>query len=591
MSRKSFLKKFLVWRMKNVPTQTYLMILSLITGIAAGFGAVIIYNLVHFIRNLLHTGISKDYFNYLYLVYPIVGISLAVLFMRYILKQKVGHGIPSVLYAISKDHGNMKPHNMFSSIITSALTVGFGGSVGLEGPTVATGGAIGANLGRFLRLTFKHRILLLGAASAGAMAAIFKAPVAAIVFVFEVIMIDLTTMSIIPIIIAAASGALISYAFLGMNVIYPIQNFGSFEFADLPFYILLGVLTGFLSVYFTEVYMAVGNFFEKIKSSRKKLLFGGLILGILILFFPSLYGDGYEAINMALHGKTDFLFDRSFFKVFEDKLIVAFVLLLVITLLKVVATSVTFGSGGIGGIFAPTLFMGSGIGLLYASVLKYIGIREIYTNNFVLVGMAGMIAGVLHAPLTGLFLIADLTQGYALLMPLMITAAISYATVRTFETHNVYSIQLAKRNELLTHHADKNALSLMKVSDILETNFIPVDKDATLGDLVEAVSRSERNIFPVVDEKNNFLGVVTLNDIRHIMFKPEEYNKVFVRDLMHVPETYVTIDDSMEDVAHKIQHSQRFNIVVLDKGKYLGFVSRANVFSNYRKILKSISEH
>ncbi len=591
MSRKSFLKRFLVWRIKNVPTQTYLMILSMITGVGAGFGAVIIYNLVHFIRSLLHTGISQQYFNYLYLVYPVVGISLAVFFIRYILKQSVGHGIPSVLYAISREHGNMKPHNMFSSIITSALTVGFGGSVGLEGPTVATGGAIGANLGRFLHLTFKHRILLLGAASAGAMAAIFKAPVAAIVFVFEVIMIDLTTLSIIPIMIASASGALVSYAFLGMDVIYPMQDLGAFEFDDLPFYILLGVLTGLISVYFTEVYMWIGNFFEKFNNPWKRLFWGAIILGLLILFFPSLYGDGYEAINQALHGKHDFLFDNSFFKHFEDSFAVALILLFIIVLLKVVATSVTFGSGGIGGIFAPTLFMGSGTGLLFASVLKYIGIREIYTNNFVLVGMAGMIAGVLHAPLTGLFLIADLTQGYTLLMPLMITAAISYATVRAFETHNVYSIQLAKRNELLTHHADKNVLSLMKVKDILETNFIPVDKDATLRDLVDAVSRSERNIFPVVDEENNFLGVVTLNDIRHIMFKPEEYDRVFVKDLMHVPETYVTLDDSMEDVAHKIQHSRRFNIVVLDNGKYVGFVSRANVFSNYRRILKSISEH
>lgn len=591
MKKNSLLKRFLIWRIRHLPTQPYLMILSLLTGIGSGLAAVVIYNLVHFIQSVLHSGFSKEYFNYLYLVYPVIGISLAVFFIKFILKQRIGHGIPSVLYAISKNHGFIKAHNMFSSVITSALTVGFGGSVGLEGPTVATGGAIGSNLGRLLHLTFKHRMLLLGCASAGAMAAIFKAPIAAIVFAFEVIMLNLTTSSIIPILIAAAAGTLTSYAFLGQNVIYPVEILGRFQFDDLPFYILLGILTGLLSTYFTKVYMFIGQLFEKIKHSYNKLIIGGLSLGIIILFFPPLYGDGYEAVNEALHGSYDFLFTNSFFSSYSDNIIVALILILVITLLKVVATSITFGSGGVGGIFAPTLFMGANTGLLFASFLKYIGLKDISINNYVLVGMAGMIAGVLHAPLTGLFLIADLTQGYALFMPLMITATISYATIKYFEPNNVYTIQLAKRKELLTHHADKNVLTLMKVHQILETDFITVDKDATLGNLVKAVSESPRNIFPVVDTDNTFLGVVTLNDIRHIMFKPEEYDSVYVKDLMHVPSTSVSLSDSMEDVAHKIQHSRRFNIVVLEDGKYIGFVSRANVFSNYRRILKSISEH
>ena len=563
----------------------------MITGITSGFAAVIIYNLVHFIRSALHTGISEDYFNYLYLVYPILGISLTVFFIKFILKQRVGHGIPKVLYAISKNHGNINPHNMFSSIITSALTVGFGGSVGLEGPTVATGGAIGSNLGRLLRLTFKHRMLLLGCASAGAMAAIFKAPIAAVVFAFEVIMLDLTTSSIVPILIAASAGSLTSYAFLGQKVLYDINVVGKFQFEDLPFYILLGVLTGLMSIYFTRTYMFVGQLFDKIKHSYNKLLIGGLSLGVLILIFPSLYGDGYESVNSALHGSYEHLFANSFFSEYQDNIIVILILIISITLLKVIATSITFGSGGIGGIFAPTLFMGANTGLLFASVFNYFDFKNMALSNFALVGMAGMIAGVLHAPLTGIFLIADLTQGYALLMPLMITATISYATIKYFEPNNVYTIQLAKRKQLLTHHADKNVLTLMKVDEILETDFTTVDKDATLGDLVQAVSKSPRNIFPIVDKDNTFLGVVTLNDVRDIMFKPEEYNNVFVKDLMHVPETFVTINDSMEDVAHKIQHSRRFNIVALENGKYMGFVSRANVFSNYRKILKEMSAH
>ncbi len=478
----------------------------------------------------------------------------------------------------------------FQQKIGEKWAVGFGGSVGLEGPTVATGGAIGSNIGRLLHLSYKHKILLLGCASAGAMAAIFKAPVAAIVFAFEVIMLDLTTSSIIPILIAAVSGTLTSYAFLGQNVIYQINVIGKFQFSDLPFYILLGILSGLVSVYFTRVYMSIGKLFEKIKHSYNKLIIGGFSLGILILFFPSLYGDGYEAVNESLNGNYDFVFTNSFFSAYRDNIIVALILILIITLLKVVATSITFGSGGVGGIFAPTLFIGANLGLLFSSFLKYIGIKDISVSNFVLVGMAGLIAGVLHAPLTGLFLIADLTHGYDLFMPLMITATISYATIRYFEPNNVYTIQLAKRKELLTHHADKNVLTLMKVSQILETDFITVNKNATLGDLVKAVSESPRNIFPIVDNDNIFQGVVTLDSIRKIMFVPKEYDCVYVKDLMYIPETSVSLTDSMEDVAQKIQSSKRFNIVVLKEGKYIGFVSRANIFSNYRRLLKQFSD-
>jgi len=574
---------------KHLTPSQFTAIVSAIIGLVVGFAAVVIKNLVYFIQSLLKSDSLSSFNHYLYFVLPLIGITIAVLFIKFIIRLPVGHGIPSVLYAISKNHGFIKAHNMFSSILSSALTVGFGGSVGLEGPTVATGGAIGSNLAKVLHLSYKHRILLLGCASAGAMSAIFKAPIAAIVFAFEVIMLDLTTASIVPILIASASGVLTSYFFLGQNVLYPADIVGKFTFSDLPFYIVLGVLAGLVSVYFTRTYMLVGSIFDKIKHSYNKLLIGGLSLGVLILLFPSLYGDGYETINQAMHGKLNYLFDDSYFSAFSENIIVAFILIAIVILLKVIATSITFGSGGIGGIFAPTLFMGANVGLLFASVLKYLGIKDISVNNYVLVGMGGLIAGVLHAPLTGLFLIADLTQGYALFMPLMITATISYATIKYFESNNVYTIQLAKRKALLTHHADKNALSFMKVKKIIEKNFIPIDKDGTLGDLVKTVSKSPRNIFPIIDKENNFIGVVTLDDIRNIMFKPEEYDKVFVKDLMYIPETHVNIDDSMEDVAHKIQHSGRFNIVVLDEGKYLGFVSRANIFSNYRRILKNIS--
>lgn len=582
-------KRFLIWRIKNIDSGHYLMFLSLLVGIGSGLAAVVIFNLVHLLEHLLEKGINKDHFNLLYLIYPVIGISIAILFIKYILRRNVGHGIPSVLYAISKDQGLIKAHNMFSSVITSALTVGFGGSVGLEGPTVATGGAIGSNIGQLFHIPYRNKVLLLGCASAGAMAAIFKAPIAAIVFAFEVIMLDLTTRSIIPILIASASATLTSYFFLGQQVIYPFNTEYQFILSDLPYYLVLGIITGMVSVYFTRVYMTVGKWFDKLGKASLRLLIGGISLGVLILFFPSLYGDGYEAVNSALNGNFDFLFEHTFFSTFKDSILVAFVLLLVIILLKVVATSITFGAGGVGGIFAPTLFMGANTGMLFALILRHIGVKDVNISNFALVGMGGLIAGVLHAPLTGLFLIADLTHGYSFFMPLMITATFSYATIKYFEPNNVYTIQLAKRKALLTHHADKNALLLMKVEKLIETNFKTVNRDANLGELVQVISESVRNIFPVVDKNNYFIGVVNLDDIRHIIFKPELYNKVTVKDLLTVPTTHVSIDDSMDNVVKKINQTGKFNIVVLKEGKYLGFVSRANVLTNYRKILKSFS--
>ncbi len=589
MKTPSLLKGFLIWRLKNVHSRPYLMFLSLIVGIGSGTMAVILFNIVSFIQRFLKVGFTRDHSNLLYLVYPVVGISLSVLFVRFILRQSLGHGVPGVLKAISMNQGLIKAHNMFSSVITSALTVGFGGSVGLEGPSVSTGAAIASNIGRLFRLSFKHKVLLIGCGSAAAMAAIFKAPIAGIVFAFEVIMLDLTTSSVIPILIASASATITSYIFLGQDVIYPINLKENFILTDIPYYIALGVFTGLISVYFSRVYLYIANIFGKVKSSFVKLIVGGSILGLLILIFPSLYGDGYESVNHALDGNVSYLFENSFFYKYSDSLLVSVILLAAIVLLKVFASSATFGAGGIGGIFAPTLFIGANAGLLFSTLVKYIGFDEVSKSNFALVGMAGLLAGVLHAPLTGLFLIAEITGGYALFLPLMITATLAYATVKYFDSNSVYTFQLAKNKELLTHHADKNALVMMKVDNLIETNFKTVDKDATLGELVKVIADSTRNIFPVVDENNYFIGVVNLDDIRQVIFQHELYNQITVNELMTVPSAHVTPDDSMEEVAKKIQQTGRFNIVVLRDGKYLGFVSRANVFLNYRKILKSIS--
>lgn len=590
MKKQSLLARFLFWRVKHISDRNFLLILSVIIGLTVGFAAVVIKNSVFFIKYLLTSGFAVNYQNYLYFIYPAVGLLAVVIFIRYVLKQNVNHGIPSVLYAISKNNGHIKRHNTFSSIVTSALTVGFGGSVGLEGPTVATGGAIGSNVGLMLHLNSKQIIQLVGFASAGAMSAIFKAPITAIVFVLEVIMIDMTMSALVPLLMASVSAAITSYLFLGQDVLYPFELKEGFVIKDVPFYIVFGVFAGFVSVYFTRMYVIIEKLFSGFKNWYTKLIIGGLALGILIFFLPSLYGEGYEAINSCIHGNYDYLFDNSVFYFLRDSKLAVLGLLLLVVLTKIVATSITFGTGGVGGIFAPTLFMGANTGLFFAKAYNYFHFGHISESNFALVGMAGLISGVIHAPLTAIFLIAEITGGYQLFLPLMIVSTISYVTLRIFETNSVYTIQLAERGELITHHKDKAVLTRMQVKKLIEKNFNTIGPDATLGELVRVVADSHRNIYPVVDKENNFLGIVFLDDIRHIMFKPDLYEKTYVRNLMFMPDVRVEVDESMEEVAQKFQQSGKYNMPVLKEGKYVGFISRANVFSAYRKLLKDFSD-
>jgi CIC family chloride channel protein len=422
------------------------------------------------------------------------------------------------------------------------------------------------------------------------MSAIFKAPIAGIVFVLEVLMIDLTMSSLIPLLLASLSGALTSYLFLGMNVLYPAEIQQSFTIGTVPFYILLGIFTGLVSVYFTRMYKNVEHTFDRFKNKYIKWLIGSAALGLLIFLFPALYGEGYEAINASLHGEIGYLFNKGIFYGLKDNVIVIFIFFILIILLKVIATSITFGSGGVGGIFAPTLFMGVNSGLFFAKVINYFNLSKLPENHFALAGMGGLIAGVLHAPLTGMFLIAEITGGYELFFPLMITATISYAMIRIFEKYSVYTYQLGRRGELFTHDKDKVVLSIMKVRSLIETNFKTINEDATLGDLVSVIAKSQRNIVSVVDNENNLKGIVFINDIRHIMFDRDKYDKVFVSELMYMPSPIVHPDESMEQVAQKFQTTKHYNLPVLEDGKYLGFVSRANVFSAYRKLLRAFSE-
>lgn len=589
MNMTAIVSKISQWRVKYIQQRQLMLILSALTGLAVGFSAVIIKNLVHLIKEVLTVGLAGNYRSYLYFIFPVVGILLTILFIRYINRRPVRHGIPSVLFAISKNRGIIRRHNLYSSIITSALTVGFGGSVGLEGPTVATGAAIGSNTGRMLKLSYKEIVLLLACASAGAMSSIFKAPIAAVVFALEVIMVDLTVWSMIPLMIASVTAVLTSYFFQGQNVLYSFELTEAFLLSEIHFYLLLGILTGFVSVYFTRVYNFISRRFEKITNPYRKLLIGGGLLGIIIFFLPSLYGEGYEEINQGLHGGTGFLFHNTFYQSFSENRYLILLFLLVIILLKAVATTLTFAAGGIGGIFAPSLFTGVNTGLFFALVANLFG-ADIPVSNFALVGMAGSIAGIIHAPFTAIFLIAELTGGYELFLPLMIASTISYATVRIFEKNSVYTVQLAQRGELMTHHKDKNILLMMNVSELIEKNFSKIYVDNTLGDLIRVIKKSRRNVFPVVDDEGYFRGIVKLDDIRDIMFETDLYDKTLVSDLSFMPTHTINVDEPMESVARKFQESGRYNIAVLRDGKYLGFVSRAKVFSSYREMLKQFSD-
>ncbi len=589
MSPSIWFKSLLEWRDKHISDNQFMMILSVIIGLAVGLAAVTIKNLVHLIelglRNLME-GRSQFWF----LVFPTIGILLTIIFIKYINRHPVRHGIPGVLFAISKNRGVMKPHNLYSSVIASALTVGFGGSVGLEGPTVATGAAIGSNIGRVFSLTYKQITLLLGCACAGAMASIFKAPIAAIVFALEVIMLDLTMAAIVPLLISSVTAVLTSYLFLGPNHLYSFTATGEFEVNQVWFYLIFGAFTGIVALYFTKMYLLISNLFEKIENAFIKVLTGGLILGILIFLVPSLYGEGYESINDSLRGHFDYLFDGTLYESFNGSLSVTIILFLVVLLLKVIATSVTFGAGGVGGIFAPSLFSGAIAGLLFTTILAQFGF-DLPASDFAFVGMAGMIAAVIHAPLTSIFLIAELTKGYELFLPLMIVSTVSYATTKLFVTNSVYTIQLAKRGELITHHKDKALLMLLNLKELIEKDFSVIRPEDTLGELVEVIKFAHRNIFPVVEEDGTFRGMIKLDDIRHIMFDPELYHCSFVRDLMFVPDDVILTTDTVEEVAMKFQDSGSYNIVVINHGKYLGFISRAKLFSAYRDLLKDFSEH
>ena len=588
-NRLSLRAKLHRWRLRHLSEGQFVCLLSVLTGIIVGLVATIIKNMVKLTTHGIDRFIHEDVQNYLYMVLPVVGILLTFFFIKYIVKKPVISGIPNVLYSISKRRGYVSRHNMYSSIIGSSLTVGFGGSVGLEGPTVSTGTAYGSWISSFFRLSYTNTILLLGCASAATIAAIFKAPVAAIVFAVEVIMIDMTAFSLIPLLLSSCSAVVVSYFLMGRNALYPFEVQEVFLTTELPWFIILGVFCGLIASYFSLVYTKVAELFGRIKSAYLKLIIGGLLLGLIIFIFPSLFGEGYESVNQSLRGETKYLYDSSPFFSFSQDTGMIVVLLIGVILMKVLATSMTIGAGGVGGIFAPTLFTGVNAGMLFAIILTLFGIEMSDENNYALLGMSGLIAGVLQAPLTGIFLIADISGGHALFVPLMITSTFSYITVKLFYPKSIYHYHLAQRGELLTHHHDKNVLSMLSVRELVETDFVTLPPDATLRDLTEAITIAHRDLFPIVDENGYLQGMVKMDDIRHLIFKQELYDTVYVKDLMYHPEYFISTEDTMEEVATKFETSGRYNIAVIDRGKYVGFISRARVFSSYRKTMSQFS--
>ncbi|MBP5318545.1 MAG: chloride channel protein [Paludibacteraceae bacterium] len=578
----------LSWRESKIPTPKFVLILSFLVGILTALAACLLKALIHGIEYLLTFNFHAYSFNWLYLLYPVVGIFLSGQFVRHIVKDDISHGVTRILYALSQRKSILKPHNMWSSVVASSLTIGFGGSVGAESPVVLTGSAIGSNLGRFFKMDQKTLMLMVGCGAAGAVSGIFKAPITGVVFTIEVLMLDMTFNSVVPLLISSVTATAVSYFLMGDSVLFPMSG-ETFGLSRIPWYLVLGVLCGFVSLYFTRGMNFLEGKFRKIQNYWVKLAVGGLLLSTLIFLLPPLYGEGYEAINALLSKNHFHLFEGSPFYDYINNRYSVLIYLSLIVLLKIFASSATNASGGCGGIFAPSLFVGCLSGYILSLVLGMFGV-EVPVQNFALAGMAGLMSGVMHAPLTGIFLTAELSGGYSLFMPLMIVSVISYLTIIIFEPHSLYAMRLAQKGELMTHHKDKAVLSLLSTESVIETDLQTIAPEAMLGDLIQLISKSNRNIFPVVNEKNEFLGVVTLEEIRNIMFRPDLYNRFNIRRLMVSPPDKVYLTDPMEVVMKKFENTNAWNLPVLKDKYYVGYLSKSKIFNAYREMLVEMSD-
>lgn len=581
----------IAWREAHIEQRHFIIILSFVVGVLASVAAYLLKGAIHLIQHFLVTTFNAESVNYWYLVFPIVGIGITSLFVRYIVKDDISHGVTRILYAISQRKSILKLHNVWTSLVGSSITIGFGGSVGAEAPIVLTGSAIGSNLGKFFKMDQKTLMLLVGCGAAGAIGGIFKAPIAGLVFTLEVLMIDMTMASIVPLMISSITATSFSYIFAGHAFMFHFTEYEPFAIERIPYLILLGIVCGLMSLYFTRGMNWLEGIFRKIKRPIYKWAFGGVMLSLLLFLFPPLYGEGYDSIEALLNGNANSLLDQSFFAGYSGVTWIVLAYLTFIVLFKIFASAATNGAGGVGGIFAPSLFVGCFTGFIVAKVLNLLG-AVVPEANFALAGMSGLMSGVMHAPLTGIFLIAELTGGYNLFMTLMIVSVVSYITIILFEPHSLYAMRLAQKGELITHHKDKAVLTLLKMENVIETDLKILAPDMTLGDLVKVISNSNRNIFPVVEPKSGVLvGVVLLDEVRNIMFRPELYKRFTVKQLMISPPATINHNLPMEKVMTIFEDTGAWNLPVVDDQKrYIGYVSKSKIFNSYRQVLVHFSD-
>lgn len=583
--------KLLVWRERHIKEKTFVIILALAVGILGGIAALVLKWLIHAISGFLTAHMSISQGNYLYLLLPLVGILITSLYVKYVVRDNISHGVTRVLYALSQNKSRLKKHNTYTSVLASSITIGFGGSVGAEGPIVYTGAAIGSNLGRVFRMSPRILMILVGCGAAAGIAGIFKAPIAGMLFTIEVLMIDLTTVSVMPLLIASITAATVAYVFTGYDVEFFFVQSEPFQTWKIPYVIIMGVFLGFVSLYFTRSMNMMENIFRKLHTPWKKIMVGGVILALLVFLFPPLYGEGYTAITHLLNDNASTIVNNSIF--YDDRTNVWWILGFIgaLVFLKAFATSATNGGGGVGGTFAPSLFVGCMAGYFFAFGLNTLFDLDLPCRNFALMGMAGVMSGVMHAPLMGIFLTAELTGGYDLFLPLLMASTISYGTIKMFEHYSIYTMRLAREGKLLTHHKDRAVLTLLKMGNVIETDFVSVRPDMNLKEMVGAISRSTRNLFPVVSGEGRLLGVVLLDEIRNIMFRPDLYKRMHVNQFMSIPPACVKVGQSMEEVMKAFDDTAAWNLPVIDAdGCYVGFVSKSKIFNSYRRVLRHYSE-
>ena len=593
MANSRLFDRFLAWRQKRLSDKQFTLVLAFVVGILAALAAYVLHSLIRIIQDLLTRSMERTSYNWLYLVLPVVGIWLTMLFVRYVVRNNISHGITRILYAISTKQSRLKAHNCWTSVVASAITIGFGGSVGAEAPIVLTGSSIASTLGQKFRMNNKTLMLLVGCGAAAAIAGVFKAPIAGLVFTIEVLMIDLTMASISPILIASVTATCFTYVLVGEDKLFTFNMFSPWNVERVPSDIFLGIFCGLVSLYFIRTMTFCEDIFGRLRNRYYKLALGGIVLSVLIFLFPSLYGEGYKSINILLGGNSDAewaeVMENSWF--YGKGTMIMLLYLGCVILTKSFATASTNGGGGCGGTFAPSLFIGAFSGFFFARLWNMYELGPMFPeNNAALLGMAGVMSGVMHAPLTGVFLIAELTAGYDMFMPLMITSVMAYLTIRAFEPHSIYGMRLARQGKLITHHTDRSILTLMTLDSVIDKDYVAVDKDMEMGQLVHSISKSRTSLLPVLDAAGKLLGEVDTNKIRHVVFRTELYHHFKVSQLMTPPAATLRLGDPMEDVVRDFETTNAQQLAVLDDEQHLmGYVSRVRLYGRYREMVADFS--